>query len=111
MVSVGDSLRTGLIADAAEVAKTARGFVSEVKPATNPELLSAPVSNEDQFGRFSDDAFRLEAVRIRERRLLIHGVMQQCVRPALWICLTVLLLSTDRAVELGGRFLGLLALS
>lgn len=48
----------------------------------------AAMSQEDSFGKFVDDGHRLEAVKLRERRLLIHGLAQLGVR--MTICLAFL---------------------
>jgi hypothetical protein len=110
MVSVGDSSSSGLIAEANEIVKATRNVVSGINAGSRPETTFAESANEDQFGKFAEDVYRLEAVRIRERRLLIHGITQQCVRLLVCVSVASVLLFTDHAATLGRGFVALMAL-
>lgn len=64
---------------------------------------------QEAFGKFDNDEFRLEAVKLRELRLLVHGIIDRLVRLANWALLVVVLLFADNMSSLGESLKVLLA--
>lgn len=110
MISVGQSSSSGLIDDMSEIVKRTRVASSGTKSTSNPESVSVEAAQEDPFGKFAEDQFRLEAVKMRERRLLILGIVNHCVRLSLCVSVVIVLLFTDHPAAVGGSLMALVAL-
>lgn len=110
MLSVGDPARSGAIAGALEAAKEARIGAPKSKSVSDEDAGNISATGEDPFGKFHDDALRLEAIKFRERRLLIDTIGRHCVRLAAWVTAGAVFIFTDHPAAIGSWFAVLIAM-
>lgn len=110
MGSVGDSARSGPIAGALEAVKDARIGAPTSKSVSDEDAGGVDATGEDPFGKFHDDTIRLEAIKFRERRLLIDTIGRHCVRLAAYITAGAVLIFTDHPAAIGSWFAVLIAM-
>lgn len=109
MVSVGDPARSGAIAGALEIVKDAHA-ARAARPVSDEEADAFVSSREDPFGKFHDDALRLEAIKLREQRLRIDTIGRHVVRLAVCATAGAVLMFTDHPAAVGGWLAVLIAM-
>lgn len=109
MVSVGDPARSGAITGALEIVKDARAAYA-ARSVSDEEGDVVAASREDPFGRFHDDALRLEAIKLREQRLRIDTIGRHVVRLAVCVTAGAVLMFTEHPAAIGGWFAVMIAM-